>query len=110
MSEPTHLSTALSELITRRGWARTQGNAQIAAAWKQAAGDRIADRTKVLGLNRGVLEIGVANAALLNELSSFHSAQLLEKLKTKYSEQTIRDLRFRLKTDLTQTANDSGHV
>lgn len=107
MSEPQHLSAALSELIARRGLARVQANAQLAAAWNRAAGQRIAGRTKVLGLNRSVLEIGVANAALMNELVSFHAAALLEKLRDEYSEQSIRDLRFRLKTDLPQTARSS---
>jgi predicted nucleic acid-binding Zn ribbon protein len=107
MSEPQHLSAVLSELIARRGLARVQGNAQIAAAWNRAAGERIASCTRVLGLNRSVLEIGVANAALMNELVSFHAATLLDKLRAEYSEQSIRDLRFRLKTDLTPTARSS---
>lgn len=107
MSEPQHLSAALSELIARRGLARVQGNAQLVAAWNRAAGDRIASRTKVLGLNRSVLEIGVANAALMSELVSFHAATLLEKLRAEYTEESVRDLRFRLKTDLTQTTRPS---
>lgn len=85
-----------------------QGNAQLAEAWNNAAGERIASRTKVMGLKAGVLEVGVANAALLNELASFHQLPLLKKMRTEYSEQTIRDLRFKLKSDLTQTSSSSG--
>ena len=80
-----------------------RGNAQLAEAWKTAAGERIASRTKVLGLKSGVLEIGVANSALLNELASFHQLPLLKKMRDGYSEQSIRDLRFKLKSDLTET-------
>ncbi|MDB5387747.1 MAG: hypothetical protein JWM11_3393, partial [Planctomycetaceae bacterium] len=35
---PLHLSKALAELIALRGFARPQGDAQLQAAWDQAAG------------------------------------------------------------------------
>lgn len=100
MSEPQRLSVAISELIARRGLVRVKGNAQLAAAWKKSAGDRIAERTKVLGLQRGNLEIGVANSALLNELVSFQRADLLEKMQAEYPGNTIKDIRFKLRSDI----------
>ncbi|MHC4876386.1 MAG: DciA family protein [Planctomycetota bacterium] len=108
MSEPQPLSAAISELIARRGFARMQGNTQLAAIWKQVVGDeRMAERTKVLGLKRGVLEIGVSNSALLNELVSFQKMVLLERLKSEHPEQNIKDIRFRLRSDLSKDSRDS---
>lgn len=100
MPDPTPISAAISELIARKGLARVQGNAQLVAAWKSAAGERIASRSKVLGLKRGVLEVGVWNSALVSELASFQKASLLKKLQTEHSDQNITDIRFRLRTDL----------
>jgi len=100
MSDPTPLSTALAELIARRGLARTQGVTQLAVAWREVAGEKIASMTKVICLQRGVFEVGVANSALLAELNSFHRLTLLPKLQAKYPEQKIRDLKFKLRTDL----------
>jgi predicted nucleic acid-binding Zn ribbon protein len=100
MSDPTPLSAVLAELIARRGFARTQGVAQLAVAWREVAGEKIASMTKVICLQRGVFEVGVANSALLSELTTFHRATLLPKLQAKYPEQKIRDLKFKLRSDL----------
>jgi len=107
MSDPQPLSAALSELIARRGFARVQGNSQLVTIWKQVVDERTAERTKVLGLKRGVLEVGVTNSALLNELVSFHKTGLLDRLKAEHPEQKIKDIRFRLRSDLSKDSRDS---
>lgn len=100
MSDPTPLSAAISELIQKKGLARVQGNAQLVGVWNSVAGERISSRTKVLGLKRGVLEVGVDNSALMNELASFHRAALLHKFQKEHSEHRISDIRFKLRSDL----------
>lgn len=107
MSDPQPLSAAISELIARRGFARMQGTSQLVAIWKQVVDERTAERTKVLGLKRGVLEVGVTNSALLNELVSFQKTGLLARLKAEHSEQNIKDIRFRLRSDLSKDSRDS---
>lgn len=97
LPDPTHLSTAISELIAVRGLARVRGDEQLKSAWKEVAGPAIAGKTRVLNLRRGVLQIGVAHAALLSELVSFHKAALLRTLKQQHTDLKIRDLKFRLK-------------
>lgn len=100
MSEPTPLSAALAELFARKGLARVQGNAQLVSIWKQVAGEDVAAATKVTGLSRGVLEIGVATSALLSELATFKKPALLLKLKAEFPQQKIRDIKFRLRSDI----------
>ncbi len=100
MSDPTPLSAALAELIARKGFARTQGVAQLAVVWREVSGEKIASMTKVISLQRGVFEVGVANSAMLSELNSFHRMTLLPKLQAKYPEHKIRDLKFKLRSDL----------
>ena len=84
-----------------------QGNSQLVAIWKQVVDERTAERTKVLGLKRGVLEVGVTNSALLNELVSFQKTVLLDRLKAEHPEQNIKDIRFRLRSDLSKDSRDS---
>ena len=98
-AEVEHLSKALSELIALRGLARVGGDSQLAAVWSEIAGEQIAGRTKVLGLKRGVLHIGVNSSALLGQLASFHKQSLLRQLKQQ-RELKIRDLKFELRGDL----------
>jgi predicted nucleic acid-binding Zn ribbon protein len=107
MSDPQPLSAAIAELIARRGFARMQGTSQLVAIWKQVVDERTAERTKVLGLKRGVLEVGVTNSALLNELVSFQKTGLLARLKAEHPEQKIKDIRFRLRSDLSKDSRDS---
>ena len=98
--DPQTLGTALSQLFALRGYAHAKGDAQLSEAWKDLAGERIAERTAVLGVNRGVLQVGVASAALLGELASFHRQRLVEDLKTRFPALKLRDIKFRLRGDL----------
>jgi hypothetical protein len=97
---PRPLSAALSELVSLRGLARTGGPAELASVWKETAGDTIAQKTRVLGMKRGVLQIAVSNSPLLSELASFHKESLLRTLQQQHGDLKIRDLKFRLKGDL----------
>ena len=97
---PIHVSQALSELIVRRGWARSAGDQQLQDAWKQAVGAKFAQRTRVLGVRDGVLRVGVAHAALLSELESFHKQEILERIRSVRPDFRIRDLKFLLRGEL----------
>ena len=110
MSEPTPLSAVISELIARKGLARVQGNAQLVGIWKSVAGERISSRTKVLGTKRGVLEVGVDDSALMNELASFHRTALLHRFQKEHPEQKISDIRFKLRSDLRATKTQTSEI
>ena len=97
---PSPLGQALSQLIALRGLARVRGEPQLAAVWAEIAGPAIAPHTKVMGINRGVLQVAVSSAALLSELASFHKASLLSAFKEKQGHLKVRDMKFRLKGDL----------
>ncbi|NOX56326.1 MAG: DUF721 domain-containing protein [Planctomycetes bacterium] len=97
---PIHVSQALSELIVRRGWARSAGDEQLQEAWKEAAGAKLAQRTRVLGIRDGVLRVGVAHAALLSELESFHKQDILQRIRGIRPDFRIRDVKFLLRGDL----------
>jgi predicted nucleic acid-binding Zn ribbon protein len=99
MREPQPLSAAISELIAKRGLAAPRGNAEVAAAWRRVAGERIAGDSRVLYLRDGTIHIGVASSALLNELVSFHSQRLLAELQTECSKIDFKHIRFQLKTN-----------
>lgn len=94
------LASAISQLFAIKGYASDRGNAQLVAAWKDLAGERIAERTAVLGVNRGVLQVGVSSAAMLGELASFHKDRLVDGLKTRYPALKLRGVKFRLRGDL----------
>jgi hypothetical protein len=58
-------------------------------------GLEFASQTRVGSLKRGVLEVLVGNAVLLQELSHFHKRGLLEQMRRRLPDTSITDLRFR---------------
>jgi hypothetical protein len=66
----------------------------LEATWAEIAGP-YAESTRVNALQRGVLEIVVANSILLQELTQFHKKQLLRQLQEKVAG-PVKDLRFRV--------------
>lgn len=97
-TDPRPLGDVLSHLFALRGFGRARADRALHDLWRQAAGEQIAARTRVLGLKNGVLQVGVANAALLSELAAFHRTALLEALQKTPESAGIRDLKFRLKS------------
>ncbi len=99
-SEPAQLGKVLSELIALKGLARVQGTQQLQQAWQSVAGEVVAKSSAVIGLSRGVLQIGVSNTGLLSELASFHKHTLLATLQKQHPHLKVKELKFRLKTDI----------
>jgi predicted nucleic acid-binding Zn ribbon protein len=92
---PEGLAEILSRLFTSRGWGRRQGRLHLERAWEEVAGKEVAPHTRVGALRRGVLEITVGNAVLLQELTHYHKRRLLEQLRKQLPSTSITDLRFR---------------
>jgi predicted nucleic acid-binding Zn ribbon protein len=92
---PQRLAEVLSRLFTARGWGRRQDRLHLERAWEEAAGKDYASQTRVGALRRGVLEVIVGNAVLLQELSHFHKRRLLEQLRLRLPSTPVTDLRFR---------------
>ncbi|HZT79558.1 MAG TPA: DUF721 domain-containing protein [Gemmataceae bacterium] len=92
---PELLSEVLSRLFAARGWGRRQDRLRLEQAWAEAAGPEWAAHTRVGPLRRGVLEVAVSNAVLLQELAHFHKRRLLEGLRRRLPGTTVHDLRFR---------------
>jgi predicted nucleic acid-binding Zn ribbon protein len=95
MPKPHKLADVLSELFTKRGYARVQAGEAMQTAWRAAAGELEAAHCKVGNMRGGVLHVFVANSTLLHELT-FRKADLLASLSRSLPELRLRDLRFRL--------------
>jgi predicted nucleic acid-binding Zn ribbon protein len=92
---PENLSDILGRLFTSRGWGRKNDRLRLESAWAGAAGETLLKDTAVLGMKRGVLEVAVRNAVLLQELTQFHKRGLLTKLRAAMPGVTLTDLKFR---------------
>ena len=92
---PERIGDVLGRLFTLRGWGRRQGRLHLEQAWTEVAGPDVAKQTRVAGMRRGVLEVEVGSAVLMQELAHFHKRRLLEGLRARLPGTTLNDLRFR---------------
>jgi predicted nucleic acid-binding Zn ribbon protein len=92
---PELLREVLSRLFTARGWGRKQERLRLERVWAEAVGAESAKLTQVTSLRRGVLEVLVGNAVLLQELAHYQKRPLLEKVRGRLPGATITDIRFR---------------
>src|SRR5262245_13597021 len=77
--QPEKLGEILSRLFAARGWGRRHERVRLEEAWSAVVGAPGAEHTCVGLLRRGVLEIFVDCAVLLQELAHFQKRSLLEK-------------------------------
>ena len=94
--DPELIKEVLARLFTARGWGRRQGRLHLERAWSAAVGSDYDRHTRVLGLKRGILEIEVGSAVLVQELSHYHRRRLLQALREKLPGETIKELRFKV--------------
>ena len=88
----------IAGLFTARGWGRRQARLHLERAWEETAGPELAAQTRLVDVRRGVMEIEVNNAVLLQELAAFQKRTLLEQLRRRLPNTTLNDLRFRAGT------------
>jgi predicted nucleic acid-binding Zn ribbon protein len=89
------MADVLSELLTRKGYARVRATASYAEAWAEAAGEMVARYTRVGAVRRGVLEVTVANSTLVQELT-FQKRTILDALNRLLPDERIADVRYRV--------------
>src|SRR5262245_14992634 len=90
---PENLPDVLGRLFAARGWGRMSGRAKLESAWAAAIGPELLPDTRVMIIRRGVLEVEVRNAILLQELAQFHKRKLLASVRDGMPGTTLSDLK-----------------
>lgn len=95
---PENIKDILARMFTLRGWGRRSGRLHLEKAWNEAIEAHYREQTRVLCLKRGILEVEVNDAVLMQELSSFHRRKLIAKLKAGLPNEHVKDVKFRAGT------------
>jgi predicted nucleic acid-binding Zn ribbon protein len=100
---PAKMDRLVSELLTRRGYARVKAASQLTDLWGDVVGERIAGMTIAGTIRRGMLEVTCKNSAVMQEVA-FQKHSLVTKLNQKMGSQgnqenqQIKDLKLRVVT------------
>jgi predicted nucleic acid-binding Zn ribbon protein len=92
---PENLGDILGRLFASRGWGRKNDRLKLETAWAEAAGPELLKSTRLMHLRRGVMEVEVKTAVLMQELAQFHKRSLLGKLRKLLPTLTLTDLKFK---------------
>jgi hypothetical protein len=92
---PENIADILGRLFTSRGWGRKNDRVKLEGAWAEAAGPQLLKDTRICAIRRGVIEIEVKNAVLMQELAQYHKRSLLGKLRKLLPSLTLTDLKFK---------------
>ncbi len=89
------IGSVMRQLMSQSGYGQTQLNAQLDAAWAEAAGESLCKLTRVGNISRGVLQVNAANSSVLQEIS-FSRKRIVARLQQALPELKIRDLKARV--------------
>lgn len=93
-NKPTKLGLVLQNLVRKKGLAEQSTGQELDRLWKTVAGERAAGCSYVRKLRGGVLEIGVTNGAILEELNSYLRQDLLSAMQQQHPNPPIVSLKF----------------
>lgn len=93
-NKPTKLGLVLQNLVRQKGLAEQSTGQELDRLWKTVAGERAAGSSYVRKLRGGVLEIGVTNGAILEELNSYLKQDLLSAMQQQHPNPPIASLKF----------------
>ena len=92
---PKRPADIIGRLMARKGYCQTQSANELSDVWKELVGDKWKNKTKAGNVNRGVLEVFVANAAV-NQKIGFEKQKILAALKQRVPQNKITDIKFRV--------------
>jgi predicted nucleic acid-binding Zn ribbon protein len=95
VSSVKKMGDVVGQLLVKRGYGNVQQAQSLQQLWQGVAGEQYKVNTKAAQIKRGVLEVLVANSAVMQELT-FVKAKLVKALAQTVAEQNIQNIRFKV--------------
>jgi hypothetical protein len=92
---PKKIADVVAQLVAKRGYGRIEADGELAAAWRNAAGEQLAAASRPGKIRRGQLEVWVANSTILQEFT-FQKQRIVAELARLMPTANIRGLRLRV--------------
>jgi predicted nucleic acid-binding Zn ribbon protein len=86
----------LEKIMPKLGLKDRLSEQQIMGAWREIVGDFLAQHSVPSGLSGGILTVQVLQPSVRYELDRTWKPQILAKLKARFGDRIVREIRFRL--------------
>ena len=90
------VADGIVKLMKSLGLADRLREEQVLHSWREIVGDFIADHSQPSKLQNGVLLVQVLQPTMHYELDRVWKTKILEKLRERFGQRTIREIRFRI--------------
>ena len=90
------IAELLEKLFAKAKFDERVTEEELAPVWHAAVGDFIAEHSKAISLDNGILHVAVLQSSIRYMLQSMLRSKILPKLKNAIPGNEIRDVRFRL--------------
>jgi predicted nucleic acid-binding Zn ribbon protein len=90
------VAALLQKILPKLGLADRLCEQQITDAWREVAGDFLAQHSIPAGLAGGILTVQVIQPSVRYELERTWKREILEKLQARFGKRVVREVRFRL--------------
>jgi hypothetical protein len=95
--KPKKAADLIAQLMARKGYNQSTAVDELKTAWEAIGDRRWVKQTQPGNIRKGVLEVMVANSALLQQLQ-FARQNLVTALQQQLPQNKIKDIRFRIGT------------
>lgn len=92
---PVKVGDLLGAILAKYGYADINTRRELEQAWAKTADEKIKKYTQLGGLKRGVLEVLVKHATVLQELEGFHKEELTRQMQKYLPPGMVKQLKFR---------------
>jgi predicted nucleic acid-binding Zn ribbon protein len=90
------LAELLARVIRKAGLEARHAEEDLAPAWEAAVGEFVAQHSRAISFENGVLHVAVLQPSIRFTLQRELKSRILPKLKSALPGHTIRDVKFRL--------------
>jgi len=90
------INDALGKVMSELGLGDRLKEDEVKRAWHELVGEFLATHSTPVALKDGMLIVRVLQPTLLYELDRVWKPQLLQKLKAKFGQRMVRNVRFRI--------------
>jgi hypothetical protein len=94
---PKKAADLIAQLLVRKGYGQVTAAGELAQTWHEVTSNRWRNQTQPGNIRRGVLEVVVANSALLQQLE-FEKKNFLLSIQQHLPQNQIKEIRFRIGT------------